>query len=82
MNKDQYMNFVLIDAASKVAFTDKICYSYVQRVNLFMKVPKLSHIDDFFGLWQDKNGFIERLNLLQTNKTDVFNGYFESIFDF
>ncbi|MGE4398248.1 MAG: glycosyltransferase [Campylobacterales bacterium] len=82
LGEDQYMNFVLIDAASKVAFTDKICYSYVQRANSFMKVPKLSHIDDFFGLWREKKAFIGKLNLLQTNKTDVFNAYFESMFDF
>ena len=82
MGEDQYMNLVLIDAATKIAFTDKICYSYVQRANSFMKVPKLSHIDDFFGFWREKKAFIDKLNLLETNKTDVFNAYIESMFDF
>ncbi len=82
IGEDQYANLVLINAATKVAFTDKICYSYVQRASSLMKTPKLSHIDDFFGLWSEKKVFIDKLNLLETNKTDVFNAYFESVFDF
>lgn len=82
MGEDQYMNLILIDASSKVAFTDEICYSYVQRANSFMKVPKLSHIDDFFGFWREKKAFIERLGLLQRERKEVFEAYFGSLFDF
>lgn len=82
LSEDQYMNLILINAASKVAFTGKICYSYVQRESSFMRAPKLSHIDDFFGLWKEKKVFIDKLELLKTNRADVFNAYFESVFDF
>lgn len=82
LGEDQYMNLVLINAAQKVAFSDKICYSYVQRDTSFMKVPKLSHIDDFFGLWSEKKEFIRNLNLLSSNRREVFNAYFTSMFDF
>lgn len=67
------MNLVFIDAAEKIYFTDEICYSYLQRSDSVMKTPKLSHIDDFFGLLEREKPFIERLGLLKTkNKKELF----------
>ncbi len=82
LGEDQYMNLMMIDGADKVAFVPDICYAYVQHGASIMKTPKLSHIDDFFGLWEEKERFIEKLGLLKTNKKEVFEAYFTSILDF
>jgi glycosyltransferase involved in cell wall biosynthesis len=82
LGEDQYMNLVFIDAAQKIYFTDEICYSYLQRSDSVMKTPKLSHVDDFFGLWREKKPFIEKLGLIKTNKKELFEAYFNAVFDF
>jgi glycosyltransferase EpsH len=82
LGEDQYMNLMMIDSANKVTFVPDICYAYVQHGASIMKTPKLSHIDDFFGLWEEKERFIEKLGLLNTNKKEVFEAYFTSVFDF
>lgn len=82
LGEDQYMNLMMIDSADKVAFVPDICYAYVQHGASIMKTPKLSHIDDFFGLWEEKERFIEKLGLLKTNKKEVFKAYFTSVLDF
>jgi glycosyltransferase involved in cell wall biosynthesis len=82
LGEDQYMNLVFIDAAQRVYFTDELCYSYLQRADSVMKTPKLSHVDDFFGLWMEKKPFINKLGLLKTNKKELFEAYFNAVFDF
>jgi len=82
MGEDQFINLTLIDKSQNVYFSDMICYSYVQRVDSFMKIPKLSHIDDFFGFWGKKWEIADKLNLFQTNKSELFDAYFNSVFDF
>ncbi len=82
LGEDQYMNLMMIDSAEKIAFAPDICYAYVQHGASIMKTPKLSHIDDFFGLWEEKERFIDKLELLKSNKKEVFEAYFTSMLDF
>jgi len=82
LGEDIYINLFLIGKADKVTFSSKICYSYIQREGSFAKVPKPSHIDDFFGLWSEKKEFIDRLGLLDSNREEIFEAYFSSVFDF
>lgn len=82
LGEDIYINLSLINKAKKVSFSSTICYSYIQRGDSFARTPKLSHIDDFFGLWNEKKYFIDKLGLLNSNKKEVFEAYFSSVFDF
>lgn len=81
LGEDQYLNLQLLDAAKTVSFDAKHCYNYVQREGSILKTMKLSYIESFFELMKLKKTMIKKYDMLSSDRREVFENYFATIFD-
>ncbi len=81
LGEDQYLNLQLLDVATKISFDTNHCYNYVQREGSILKTMKLSYIESFFALMSLKREMIEKYEMIATNRYEVFENYFATIFD-
>jgi len=81
LGEDQYLNLQLVQHVEYIAFTDEERYYYVQRGGSIMKSMKLSYLESYFRLWGLKKECIDKYELIQSNKKEIFSAYFTAMFD-